>query len=364
MQLIKHTGKRGSPMYKVISLFCGCGGADLGLIGDFNYLDHLYQKTGFEILHASDINAKAINTYNLNFEHKAITDDVRNLNFERGIADLVIGGFPCQNFSSVNPNKEPDKKENQLFWELARIVEEVKPKVFIGENVKGFVKLHQGKYFNLAKNEFERIGYKVYWKILNASDYGVPQLRERMIMVGIRNDIDVEFDFPEPLHGEYGTLNKEKIPLKKVIKSLIPENEKYYFSKRAVEGVKKAKNNMKRALAQDLNKPCLTITSHLAKVSLNSRDPVLLVDAKKELYRRFTPQEAALIQSFPKDFCFMGSEGDAYRQIGNAVPPVLMWHIAQSVIKVLDTNKVRKIKQNKKVTPICIHTQKREPAMC
>ena len=100
--------------------------------------------------------------------------------------------------------------------------------------------------------------------------------------------------------------------------------------------MKNAKNNMKRGLAQNLNEPCLTITSHLAKTSLNSRDPVLLVDADRELYRRFTPKEAARIQSFPETFMFAGSESDAYRQIGNAIPPVLFWHIAKSISSFLD----------------------------
>ena len=100
--------------------------------------------------------------------------------------------------------------------------------------------------------------------------------------------------------------------------------------------MKNAKNNMKRGLAQNLDEPCLTITSHLAKTSLNSRDPVLLVDADKELYRRFTPREAARIQSFPDSFIFAGSEGDAYRQIGNAIPPVMFWYIAKSIYSLLD----------------------------
>ena len=113
---------------------------------------------------------------------------------------------------------------------------------------------------------------------------------------------------------------------------MIPEDEKYYFSERAVQGVKNAKPNMKRALAQDLNNQCLTISSHLAKVSLNSRDPVLLVNPKKELYRRFTPKEAARIQAFPDKFKFSGSDADAYRQIGNAIPPLLMWHVCNSIL--------------------------------
>ena len=92
---------------------------------------------------------------------------------------------------------------------------------------------------------------------------------------------------------------------------------------------------MKRAIAQDMNLPCLTITSHLAKVSINSRDPVLLVNKKKEKYRRFTTREAARIQSFPEDFVFTGSDGDAYRQVGNAVPPVLMWHVIKHILTTL-----------------------------
>lgn len=321
--------------HKVISLFSGCGGADLGIIGGFYYLNRFYDEHNFEIVHASDIDVKAVNTYNANFEkHHAKVIDIRDLSLVGYQADLIIGGFPCQPFSTVNPTKQPHKKEVQLFWEMARIINEVKPKIFIAENVKGFFRLKEGYYFNLACKEFSSLGYNIFSKLLNSSDYGIPQKRERIFIVGIRNDIDAEFTFPDITHGENGNL-LEKVKLKEVIKSLWPEDNKYFFSQRAVEGVKKAKPNMKRALAQDLNGQCLTITSHLAKVSLNSRDPVLLVDAEKELYRRFSPSEAASIQSFPNDFSFVGSQGDAYRQIGNAIPPVLMWHLAYETEKLL-----------------------------
>ena len=321
---------------KAISLFCGCGGADLGLVGGFRYLGKRYKKQPIVITHASDIDNKAVATYNANFKHKADCIDVRSLNFSSESADIVLGGFPCQNFSTVNPTKNPEDRDNQLFWEMSRIVRQVRPKVLIAENVKGFARLKKGKYLNLALKSFEDLGYTIHWKILNASHYGVPQLRERVIIVGFRNDIykkaNSEFRFPKHTHG---TDNTPCVPLKRV---LIPDDvvgEKYYFSKRAVEGVKRAKPNMKRAVAQDVNGPCLTITSHLAKVSLNSRDPVLLVDPSKERYRRFSPLEAARIQSFPDNFEFVGSQGDAYRQIGNAIPPVMMWKLTNSIIKVL-----------------------------
>lgn len=324
---------------KAISLFCGCGGGDLGLIGDFLFLGKKYSSTGIDIIHASDINQKAVATYNQNFKHEAVVEDINNLSFRGGLADIVVGGFPCQPFSTVNPTKKPESRDNQLFWQMAKIVNQVKPRVFIAENVKGFYRLFNGKYFELAKDEFEKIGYKVYHGLINASDFGVPQRRERMFMIGILKGISKDFRFPESTHGIASKTKKPKITLRAVIDNIIPPSDKYYFSRKAVEGVKRAKPNMKRALAQDLDTQCLTITSHLAKVSLNSRDPVLLVDPQKELYRRFTPKEAARIQTFPDEFIFAGSEGDAYRQIGNAIPPVVMWHFAQEIVRqIFDRN--------------------------
>jgi DNA (cytosine-5)-methyltransferase 1 len=323
--------------YKVVSLFCGCGGSDMGILGGFTYLSKKYAKTAFAIAHASDLNVKAIDTYNKNFKHKAEVRDVASLNFCKSFADVVIGGFPCQAFSTVNPTKKPGEESNQLFWQMAKVIEKIKPKIFVAENVKGFYRLSGGKYFNLARNEFASLGYRIYSRLLNSADYGIPQLRERLFIVGIRKDLSGDFYFPMPTHGV--SAKKPRVSLGAVIESVVPDNPKYYFSQKAVEGAKRAKPNMKRLLAQDLNSPCLTITSHLAKVSINSRDPVLLVDPSRELYRRFTPREAAAIQSFPGKFVFAGSDSDAYRQIGNAIPPVLFWHLAQSLERVLKGKK-------------------------
>ncbi len=321
---------------KAISLFCGCGGSDLGLLGGFSFLGKKYSSAGIDIIHASDINPKAVATYNQNFKHKAVVEDINNLSFKKGSADVVVGGFPCQSFSTVNPTKRPESRENQLFWQMAKIIDQVRPKVFIAENVKGFYRLNKGKYFELAKNEFESLGYNVSHSLIDASGFGVPQRRERLFMVGVRsnnNGNGAHFTFPRPSHGHSSEQKRPKVALKAVIDSLMPPHPKYYFSRKAVEGVKRAKTNMKRALAQNLDEQCLTITSHLAKVSLNSRDPVLLVNKKKEIYRRFTPREAARIQSFPDDFVFAGSDADAYRQIGNAIPPVVMWYMAKEVVR-------------------------------
>lgn len=164
------------------------------------------------------------------------------------------------------------------------------------------------------------------YRLLRAVEFGIPQRRERVFIVGARKDARCQFAYPEPTCGAEGAA-----PLRAVIDRLDIEDRRYYFSQRAVEGMKNAKNNMKRGLWQDLDAPCLTITSHLAKTSINSRDPVLLVDPERELYRRFTPREAARIQSFPDTFALPQSAAKAYRQIGNAIPPVLMWHVARAL---------------------------------
>lgn len=310
-------------MYKVASLFCGCGGNDRGMVGGFRYNRKLYKKLPFSIVYANDIDEKAIATYKANFGTKGVhcqdictvdTNDIPD-------HDILVGGFPCQSFSTVNPTKDPFDDRANLYKQMVRVAKAKQPKVIVAENVKGFMTLYKGKIFKRVKSEFEALGYTIYSSLLNASDYGIPQKRERVFIIGIHESINKEWEFPKATTPERDT------PLSVAVPKLELDEKKYYFSKRAVEGMKRAKNNMKRGLWQDLSEPCLTITSHLAKVSLNSRDPVLLVDPENELYRRFTPREAATIQSFPNSFKFVGSEGDAYRQIGNAIPPVLAWHI-------------------------------------
>lgn len=314
--------------YKVASLFCGCGGSDLGTIGGFSFLDKEYARLPFDIVYSVDFDAKAVETYNHNFEHNAICADVCDEDFSKlPDIDMVIGGFPCQSFSTVNPTKDTNDDRAHLYKQIVRILNVKKPKVFICENVKGLMLLQHGTIIKRIVKEFEDEGYVVSFHLLKAVEFGVPQRRERVIIVGIRKDIGFNYSFPEPLLKA-----SEYVPLKRVIDKLAIDDDKYYFSQKAVMGMKNAKNNMKRGLWQDLNGPCLTITSHLAKTSINSRDPVLLVDPVKEVYRRFTPREAARIQSFPDTFKFPTSESFAYRQIGNAVPPVMMWYVANSVL--------------------------------
>ncbi len=327
---------------KVASLFCGCGGSDLGMIGGFTYLGKDYERLAFDIVYAADFDSKAVETYNVNFEHKAVLADVTKVDFNEieDEIDVMIGGFPCQSFSTVNPTKDTNDDRANLYKEIVRFLHTKKPKFFICENVKGLLTLQKGEIIRKIAKEFREEGYYIQYRLLKAVEFGVPQRRERVIIVGIRKDMDITYTYPLGVN----TLS-HAVPLNKVIDRLDIEDKRYYFSERAVQGMKNAKNNMKRGLWQDLNGPCLTITSHLAKTSINSRDPVLLVDPEKELYRRFTPREAARIQSFPDDFCFPVSETCAYRQIGNAVPPVFMWYVAKALQDSIDAPKKRESKR-------------------
>ena len=328
---------------KVASLFCGCGGSDLGMIGGFRFLNKDYERLLFDIVFAVDIDSKAVETYNANFENKAICADVSDIDFEKiDDVDVMIGGFPCQSFSTINPNKNTNDARANLYKQIVRFLHIKRPKYFICENVKGLLTLQQGKIIQKISHEFRLEGYHIQYRLLKTVEYGIPQRRERVIIVGIRNDIGVKYTYPRIVNVE-----DNAIPLHRVIDELAISEKKYYFSEKAVQGMKNAKNNMKRGLWQDLNKPCLTITSHLAKISINSRDPVLLVNSETETYRRFTPKEAARIQSCPDEFVFPVSETSAYKQIGNAIPPVFMWHIAKALQDAIDESNTNIEKQNR-----------------
>ena len=321
-------------MLTVASLFCGCGGSDLGLLGGFTYLGHHYPRLAFDIVFAVDFDKYAVDTYNRNFAHQAVCADVSDVDFSTlPNIDVLIGGFPCQSFSTVNPTKDTNDERANLYKQIVRFLNIKRPKYFICENVKGLLTLQKGAIISKIVKEFENEGYNVHFKLMKAVEFGIPQRRERVFIVGIRKDLNDVFSYPSPMNSVDNC-----VPLSAVIERLDISEQKYYFSERAVQGMKNAKKNMKRGLWQDLNCPCLTITSHLAKTSINSRDPLLLVDPNTELYRRFTPREAARIQSFPENFILNQSESKSYKQIGNAIPPVLMWHIARSLQNLAENN--------------------------
>jgi len=335
----------GNKKLRVASLFCGCGGMDLGIQGDFSYLGKNFESLPFEVVYAADNDLYATNIYNNNFSHKCELKDVRDIvPSEVPDHDILLGGFPCQSFSIIaqNPQRLGYKDERgRLFFEMVNVLKEKQPRFFIGENVKGLLSANNGKAFPMIIKEFEKAGYHIHHKLLNASEFGIPQKRERVFIVGFREFEDFfNFRFPLP-----NTLNGSKIKLKQVIDKQANKDNKWFFSQRAVDGMLKVREKMNKGRVQDLEQPCNTISSHLAKVSLNGTDPVLMIN---ERYRRFTPREAARIQSFPETFNLeMVSENRQYRAIGNAVPPVLMWQVANALTKGLLTE-IISIKENRK----------------
>lgn len=316
---------------KVTSLFCGCGGMDLGIQGSFDFLGKHFDDLPFEVVYAADNDEYAAAIYNSNFEHKCEIKDVRDIvPKEIPNHDILLGGFPCQSFSisAQNPPRLGYRDERgKLFFEMINVLNEKKPRFFIGENVKGLLSANKGQAFPMIIKEFEKAGYHIHYKLLNASEFGVPQKRERVFIVGFKEYDDYfNFRFPTPV-----TLNGSKIKLKQVIDIKANADEKWFFSQKAVEGMLRVREKMNKGRVQDLEQPCNTISSHLSKVSINGTDPVIMIDGR---YRRFTPREAANIQSFPEYFKLdMVSENRQYRAIGNAVPPILMWHVAYALTR-------------------------------
>lgn len=304
---------------------------DLGVIGGFSYLGKEYAVNPFDIVYSVDNDEYCTRIYNDNFAHKCIVKDVRQIEIDKmPDFDMLIGGFPCQSFSisAQNPPRLGYKDERgMLFFEMVKILKERQPRFFIAENVKGLLSANIGKAFPMIIKEFESAGYKVVHKLLNASEYGVPQKRERVIIVGFRDETDlVKFRFP----------SKVKTSEHKVLGDVIIEDankdEGLFFSEKAVTGMMAVREKMNKGRAMPLNEPCNTVSAHLAKVSLNSTDPVFMVG---ERYRRFSTREAARIQSFPDTFKLDSvSQNRQYKAIGNAVPPVMMWHVIQSLKKV------------------------------
>ncbi len=311
---------------KVASLFCGCGGMDLGILGGFDFLGVSYPRSAFDIVYAVDNDAYCTKIYNANFEHKCQVKDVREIIPEQmPDFDLLVGGFPCQSFSisAQNPPRLGFKDERgMLFFEMVKILKTKKPRAFIAENVKGLLSANNKQAFPMILKEFSEAGYHVQYHLVNASKFGVPQKRERVIIVGFQDERD-EAIF------RFRRFGSSSAVLRDVIDESENKNESLFFSDKAVAGMMAVRDKMNKGRVQKLDEPCNTISAHLAKVSLNSTDPVLMIGNR---YRRFSCREAARIQSFPDSFVLdCVSNIRQYKAIGNAVPPVMMWHIANSL---------------------------------
>lgn len=196
--------KNDPKKYKVISLFSGAGGMDLGFIN-----------AGFEIIWANDFFQDAVNSYRKNIGKHMIYGDITKISSDDipNGADVIIGGFPCQGFSIANTNRSMEDKRNFLYKEMLRIIKDKNPKFFLAENVKGLLSMENGRVFEMIKKDFEDLGYKVDAQVLNAAEFGVPQARERVIIMG--NRIGVKNNFPKITH--YIETTEKKTGLKPAI---------------------------------------------------------------------------------------------------------------------------------------------------
>lgn len=307
-------GKRTKPSkIKVISLFSGCGGMDLGFLGGFTFLGKKYAKTPFEIIWANDFNEAACRTYARNIgkhiHHGDIWKQIDSMPTE---ADVVIGGFPCQDISVNGKGAGVDGKRSGLYRAMVEVVSRTKPKVFVAENVKGLLMKHNAQSLQRVLTDFKALGYDVTFQLYHAADYGVPQTRERVIIVGTRPDVP-KFVPPKP------PLSKdERITARQAIDDLAEMPEDESFNHVWSRANKSAEQGNRRLIA---DRPGYTIR---AECHGN-------IQFHYQLPRRISMREAARFQSFPDNFVFDAKLRETERQVGNAVPPILAWHIANSV---------------------------------
>ena len=296
---------------KVVSLFSGAGGLDLGFI-----------MAGHEIIWANDIYDDAVETYRHNIGNHIVCEDISKIDAKDiPECDIVIGGFPCQGFSVANTKRHEDDERNELYKQLIRVIEEKKPKFFLAENVKGITNLAKGKVFEMILRDFESMGYVVKHRILNAADFGVPQTRQRVIIIGVRNDVDFEYEYPEPSHDKDGKDGLLKWVSVGEAMSVIADPDKpndlpnHEYSKYKLNGYLGHRK-------LDPEKPAPTVTARG-----DNKGGVVILPHPNGL-RRMSCRELAAVQSFPLDYEFSGNRSSIYRQIGNAVPPLLGYAVA------------------------------------
>ncbi len=341
---------------KIIDLFAGVGGLSLG-----------FEMEGFESVIAIDIWDDAIKTYNHNRKKKVgVSTDIKQFNndilpeiLQDYKIDGIVGGPPCQGFSTARLSNATDKvgeinkSRNHLYLEFFRTVDIVKPKFFLIENVRGIVSANKGAFVKDIIERFGGIGYNVSYKILNASDYGVPQNRQRVFFIGL---LEGEFEFPEKF--DY------KVSSKDAIMDLIQSNEdhiqkyslpiKNEYQKLMRNGEKTVKNH-EVTIHNEQTTNVISMVPNGGNIKslppeywdirkynkafqrMNSELPSNTIDTGHRNYFHYkanripTARESARIQSFPDSFEFLGTKGSQYKQIGNAVPPFLARVLAEKI---------------------------------
>ena len=349
----------GSRTYKLVSLFSGCGGIDLGFKGGFKYGDETFPILPFQIVWANDWDKSAVHVYNHNLSTNFQAEDITTLDLGRVLnegdeVDVVTAGFPCQDFSLSGPRNGTESERGKLYMEVRRALCSLSPKLFFAENVPGieYPPTMLESIVN-ALSGYVEPKYRISIHRINCADFGVPQIRQRVVMVGIRSDIATAFTAPQPIRqappidncsvdipnwmrklAKVETRDEKLLPrwmnVKESIGDLwsplgtgasgVADQDKLTHATIAL-GKKKRRD---RQLRGDLPAPTIRAQHHgHVEVHYNQQQDRSL--------RRLTIRECARIQGFPDSFEFPTSATQAYVQIGNAMPPVVVYYWAKSV---------------------------------
>ena len=313
----KFRGSAKESAYSVVSFFSGCGGLDLGFVGEFDFRGQHYAKLPFEIESAYDFNAPAVETYRKNIGHHVHLEDLGAADVRQmPAADVLLGGFPCQEFSVCGPRKGLQSERGQLYKAMVRYAKHHKPKLIVAENVANLLFINEGWDFSVIRGQFSRAGYRcVVWKV-NAADYGVPQNRQRAIVVFVRKDLPFDPQRPTATHVAIKRTAEWAIgDLIDVSDESVPNQSKYFKAALAGKGHGQGDEVTKR------DAPGYTV-----RANAKSR-----IQFHYELPRRLTVRECARLQTFPDEFVFPPAATEAVRQIGNAVPPMLAHVVATQI---------------------------------
>ncbi|MEM6752638.1 MAG: DNA cytosine methyltransferase [Cyanobacteria bacterium P01_C01_bin.38] len=319
----------------VIELFAGAGGLALGL-----------EKAGFKNTALLEIDKDAVATLKNNRpKWNVIHADISQFSFEGMSADVVTGGFPCQAFSYAGKGNGFSDTRGTLFYEFARCVKQVQPKLFLAENVRGLISHQGGRTLKTVLSVLESLGYNVQYRLLNAVNYDVPQKRERVIIIGTRNDVRFQYPAASPNiltlrnalldvpHSEGMKYSPKRAKVLDLVppggcwRDLPEDIQKSYMMKSYY--LTGGRTGMARRISWD--EPCLTLTTSPSQKQTERCHP--------EETRPFTVREYARIQTFPDDWVFMGGMGSKYKQIGNAVPVNFAYHLGRSIINALSAKR-------------------------
>ena len=345
--------------YNVIDLFCGCGGLSYG-----------FESAGFNVLLGVDNDSKALEVFEMNHKNaKSICGDITKISYKKDIKeiigdtriDVIIGGPPCQGMSLSGPRQFDDPR-NKLYLSYIRLVDEIRPRAFVIENVPGLVSLFGGQIKDSIIEKFTAMGYKVKYQVLCASDYGVPQSRRRVVFVGTREDVEFEYptkkteevscemalsDLP-PLEDELGAeVSEYATDPQNDYQRLMRERSAFVYNHVAASHSEKVKRIISmvpdgcnyKSLPEEYRN---TRNFHVAWTRFASDKPAPTIDTGHRHHFHYkynrvpTVRECARLQSFPDDFEFMGNKTQQFRQVGNAVPPLMAQAIAAQVKLMLE----------------------------